>query len=459
MAIVISNGLIVSSRSIERKDIRLVGEKIDEIGMDLIREGDIVIDAKGNYVMPGGIDVHTHFECEANGLIADTFKSGTRAALKGGTTTIIDFAEQVRGGSLKDALEKWDSMTKDNMYTDYSYHMTICDWNKNTSDELESMIEKGITSFKMFFAYEDLMVSDRDIYMTLKRAKELKALVAFHCENGQLIESLREEALSLGSIEPIYHAKTRPASLEREAISRLLSIAELVDYPVYIVHLSSKEGFYEIERAKKNGSRVFVETCPHYLLLDESSYEGLESDPFNGGKYVMSPPLRDKKSKEVLWKGLDSGAIDVLATDHCAFNYKTQNSLGKDDFTKIPNGAPGVEDRFKLIYTYGVREKRIDIKRFVEVISENPAKIFGLYPRKGLISEGSDGDLVIFNPNVKSLIRADDQMQRVDYNLYEGFSQYGKFEYVFIRGKIAAIDEKPVLKASGKFIKREVCKM
>lgn len=455
MAIVITNGIIVNSEGKQRKDIRIVDEKIDEIGVNIIKDGDETIDAKGYYIMPGGIDVHTHFECEAGGIIADDFGTGTRAAIMGGTTTIIDFAEQLKGETLREAFNKWNKMTLDRTYTDYGYHMTIGDWNNKTSEEMKEIMEEGITSFKMFFVYDDLKMDDKSIYEALKRAKELGGLIGFHCENGDMVDILREESILKGNTKPIFHAHTRPATLERDSISRLLTIAELLDTRVYIVHLSSKEGYDEIQRARKRGSKVMVETCPHYLLLTKESYIPKGKDEFEGAKYVMSPPLRDKKSNEVLWEGISGGEIDVVATDHCAFNYKGQKDLGINDFTKIPNGAPGVEDRFKLMYSYGVRENRIGIEKLVEVISEKPAKIFGLYPRKGVIKEGSDADIVIFNPENVSTIRAKDQTQNVDYNLYEGFTKYGKFEYVFLRGKMVVKDEKIIVSSpTGKYQKR-----
>ena len=441
MGIVITNGKIVSSKEILEEDIRIVGEKIVEIGLNISKAEDEIIDAKGSYIIPGAIDVHTHFDADACGIVADSFYTGSKAAISGGTTTIIDFAEQEKGSTLKEALNQWSKKTKNNTYTDYGYHMTISDWNKETEKEMEDMVKEGITSFKMFLAYKDLQVDDKTIYEALKKSKELGALVSFHCENGDIIDKLREEAILNGDTAPIFHAETRPASLEREAISRLTSIAEIVDAPVYIVHLSSKDGFHEIERAKERGQKVFVETCPQYLLLNKDYYLPKGQDPFEGAKYVMSPPLRDSQSNEVLWNGISSGEIDVVATDHCAFNYKVQKELGIDDFTKIPNGAPGVENRFKLIYTYGVKENRINIQKLVEVLAENPAKIFGLYPKKGVIKEGSDADIVIFNPEYKSTIKAEEQIQNVDYNLYEGFPQYGQFEYIFLRGQVIVKDE------------------
>lgn len=444
MGVVITNGKIVSSQGIFKKDIRIIGEKIDKIGLDIAKNRDEIIDVEGFYIMPGAIDVHTHFDCEAGGIVADDFRTGTKAGIMGGTTTIIDFAEQVKGGTLKAALEEWNKKTKDNTYTDYGYHMTITDWNKNTSQEMEEIVSQGITSFKMFFAYKDLQVDEVSVYEALKRSKELGALIGFHCENGDIIDKLREDAILKGNTMPIYHMETRPPSLERESIVRLTTIGELLDTWVYIVHLSSKEGYAEIQRAKERGCKILVETCPQYLLLNKDYYIPEGQDSFEGAKYIMSPPLRDKESNEILWEGIRDGGIDIVATDHCAFNYKGQKELGKKDFTKIPNGAPGVENRLKLIYSYGVKARKIDMEKLVEVLCENPAKIFGLYPKKGVIQEGSDADIVIFNPEHTSFINAKEQIQNVDYNLYEGFTQYGRLEYVFLRGHMIVKDEKMV---------------
>lgn len=455
MGIVITNGKIVSSNGIKEEDIRIEGKKIVEIGLNIARETDQVIDAKGSYVMPGGIDVHTHFDADAGGIVADSFATGTKAALMGGTTTIVDFAEQVKGGSLTTALEEWNKMTKDQCFTDFGYHMTVCDWNEDTAREMEDMVGEGISSFKMFFAYEDLQVDDTVIYEALKKSKELGTLISFHCENGSIIDKLREEAVKDGKIEPVYHAKTRPPSMEREAISRLLTIAEILDTPVYIVHLSSKEGFDEIQRARQRGQKVYVETCPHYLLLNIDYYVPRGEDKFEGAKYVLSPPLRDIGSTEVLWEAIKNDQIEVIATDHCAFHYKGQKDLGIDDFTKIPNGGPGVENRVKLMYTYGVRENKFNMEKLVEILSENPSKIFGMYPEKGAIQEGSHADIIIFNPDYKSTIKAENQVQNVDYNLYEGFTQYGKFEYIFLRGQLVVRDEKLVKPdPTGRYVKR-----
>ncbi|MGF7058156.1 dihydropyrimidinase [Brassicibacter mesophilus] len=455
MATVIINGNIVTSRGIISEDIRIVDGKIEDIGSSLAKEQDEIIDAKGCYVMPGAIDVHTHFDCEAGGTVADDFETGTKAAIAGGTTTIIDFAEQVKGGTLREAFEAWNNKAEGRTYTDYGYHMTISDWNEHTIQEMSEMIKEGITSFKLFMVYKDLQLNDGEIYEALIKAKELDALIGVHCENGDLIDKLREIEVSKGNTDVIYHAKSRPAIAEKEAISRLAAIAKLADMWIYIVHLSSKEGYGEVINAKREGIKILAETCPQYLLLNEDCYTPNGNDLFEGAKYVMSPPLRDIKSNEALWNGIKNDIINVVATDHCAFNYEEQKELGKKDFTQIPNGAPGVENRFKLMYSYGVKENRIDMKKLVEVLCESPAKIFGLYPKKGTIQKGSDADIVIFNPNHTSIIESKNQIQNVDYNLYEGFKQHGKFEYVFLRGEMIVKDDKIVTsKPLGKYQRR-----
>ena len=455
MNTLIKNGEVVTGEGTCIADLLISNGIIERIGEGLSCRGARVIDAQGCYVMPGAIDVHTHFDCEAAAMVADDFETGTRAAILGGTTTIIDFAEQEKSGTLKQAVREWDEKSKGKCHTDYSYHMTICDWNESVESEIEDMMDVGITSFKLFMAYEDMMLRDDEIFKIVKRIGDMGGVVCVHCENGPIIDCLRSDAIKKGCTGPQNHPLTRPAQTEREAVSRLCAIASIAGARVYVVHLSSKEGLEEVERAREAGVDVIAETCPQYLLLDESLYSRKYADPFEGAKYVISPPLRSKESCEALWKGLSQGTIDVVATDHCAFNYRVQKEIGRGDFTSIPNGAPGVENRFKLMYTYGVQNGKMDISGMVEVISENPAKIFGLYPKMGAIMEGSDADIVVFNPNPRSVIRASAQAQNVDYNIYEGFEQQGRFEYIFLRGKLKVDGEKLIdQKPGGKYLKR-----
>ncbi|MBS4535228.1 dihydropyrimidinase [Clostridium sp. D2Q-14] len=454
MSIVIKGGTIVTALDKYKADIRIDGEKIVAIGDDLERDGDEIISAKGCYILPGGVDPHTHFDLDFETYsTADDFESGTKAALAGGTTTIIDFATQDKGKTLNQGLDKWNRKSKGKTYCDYGFHMAISDWNNSVSGEIEDMVNKGITSFKIYMTYKNILqMNDGDIYKALKRSKELGVLIAFHCENGDLIDSLIDEAKSQGKKSPKYHPLTKPIEVEKEAITRLLQIAEMANAPVYIVHLSTRKGLEEVIKAKLRGAEVYVESCPQYLILDDSHYE-LEG--FEGAKYVLSPPLRNKENLDGLWRGLKLNEIDTIGTDHCSFNFRGQKELGIDDFSKIPNGIPGVEHRISLLYTYGVKTGKIDINKLVQLTSTNPAKIFGLYPKKGNIAVGSDGDLVIWDFNKSSVITAKNQFHNVDYTPYEGYEIHGEIQHVllrgnrvFSRGKIIGDVQK------GKFIKR-----
>lgn len=433
MGIVLKGGTIYTATDHYQAEIRIVGETIDSIGHNLSKEGDTVLDITGYYVLPGGIDTHTHFDLDVGSTItADDFSSGTKAALMGGTTTILDFATQFKNQTLKQALDAQHQKSQGKCFCDYGFHMGITDWNDQVSLELADMIQEGVTSFKLYMAYKNnLQVDDEVIFKALKRSKEVGGLFGFHCENGDVIEVLIQEAKNNQCKAPFYHAKCRPAEVEKEAITRLLEIAKLADAPVNIVHLSSKEGLQSIIEAKKTGAKVTVETCPQYLLLNESYY----GDDFEGAKYVMSPPLRKETDQKALWEGLSSGEIITIGTDHCSFNYKGQKEIGLDDFSKIPNGAPGVEHRMALMYTHGVCEGRIDLNQMVALTSTNAAKLFGLFPKKGTIAVGSDADLMIWDPSYEATIQAKTQTQQVDYTPYEGFKQKGRVLHGFLRGQ------------------------
>lgn len=458
MGIVLKGGKIVTAVDTYFSDIRIENEKIVSIGSNLERPGDEIISAEECYVFPGGIDTHTHFDLEVAGTVtADNFESGTKAAVVGGTTTILDFATQNRGETLKEGLNNWRKKSEGKCYCDYGFHMAISDWNDNISDEMEDMANEGITSFKLYMAYKSTMqVDDGVILKALRRSKEIGGLIGFHCENGDIIDVLVSEAIEKGNTSYAYHPLTRPVEVEREAITRLLQLAEIADSPVNIVHLSSKEGLSSILEAKKRGVKVYVETCPQYLLLDDSKYEQKEKDNFEGAKFVMSPPLRKSYDQEALWKALASGEINTIATDHCSFNFKGQKDMGINDFSKIPNGAPGVEHRIALMYTYGVVPGRISINEMVALTSTNAAKQFGLFPRKGTIAVGSDADLVVWDPRSVSNISAEKQSHRVDYTPYEGFEQKGHAAYVFLRGKVVVKDCKLCEeRAIGKYLHRD----
>lgn len=459
MGIILKGGKIVTAVDAYFADIRIEGEKIVSIGNNLEKVDDEIISANGCYVLPGGIDTHTHFDLDVGTTItADDFESGTKSAIIGGTTTIIDYATQNKGESLKEALIKQHRKSEGVCYCDYGFHMGITDWNDETSNEMEDMIDAGVTSFKLYMAYKGkLQVDDGVIFSALKKSREINALLCFHCENGDVIEQLINKAKRSGDMSPYYHAKTRPAEVEKEAITRLLNFAEMTDTPVYIVHLSSKEGLLSILDAKKRGVKVYVETCPQYLLLNDSCYGEKESDSFEGAKYVMSPPLRKAYDQEALWKGISLGEISTIGTDHCSFNYKEQKDIGIEDFTKIPNGAPGVEHRMGLIYTYGVLGDKISLNQMVALTSTNAAKLFGLFPQKGTIAVGSDADIVVWDPNFNSCINAKEQTQKVDYTPYEGFILKGRVLHEFLRGnKVISNAELIEKEPLGKYLCRKL---
>lgn len=458
MGILLKGGKIITAVDEYSSDIRIEGEKIVSIGSNIEEPGDEIISVDGCYVFPGGIDTHTHFDLDVGLTVtADDFESGTKAAIVGGTTTILDYGCQIRGNTLKEALKDQHRKSKGKCFCDYGFHMGITDWNDETSEEMEYLVKEGVTSFKMYMAYKKTMqVDDGVIYKALKRSREIGGLITFHCENGDLVETFIEEARLKGNRSPYYHPLSRPVELEDEAIQRLIKIAEIADTPVYVVHLSSREGLLSILEAKKRGTEVYIETCPQYLLLNDSYYGEKGSKSYEGAKYVISPPLRKEYDQEALWKALGFGEIDTIGTDHCSFNYRGQKEIGIDDFSKIPNGGPGVENRMGLIYTYGVQMGKISINDMVALTSTNAAKLFGLFPQKGTIAVGSDADLVVWDPSGSSIITADKQTQNVDYNPYEGFKQQGKALHVFLRGNKAVYNGELVEKEPiGKYLFRK----
>ncbi|CAH2213747.1 dihydropyrimidinase [Tepidibacter aestuarii] len=458
MAIVIKGGKIVTAEDMYDSDVRIEEGKIVAIGNNIECDDDEVLKVYGCYVLPGAIDTHTHFDLEVgNTVTADDFESGTKAAIVGGTTTVLDFATQNKGNSLKSVLKNWNKKAEGKAFCDYGFHMAITDWNKDISKEMEEMIKVGITSFKMYMAYKgSLQVDDGTIFKALKRSNEVGALIGFHCENGDIIDVLVKEEREKGHLSPAYHPITRPKEMEREAIRRLLSIAKVANAPVYIVHLSSKEGLDAIVEAKNKGQEIYVETCPQYLFLDDRCYGNKDSKDFEGAKFVISPPLRKEEDKEGLWNGIRNSYISTVGTDHCSFNYKGQKDIGINDFSKIPNGAPGVEHRLSLMYTYGVLTGKISINQMIALTSTNPAKIFGIFPEKGTVAVGSDADIVIWNPEPREIITAKNQIQKVDYTPYEGYEIKGKVQHVFLRGNHIVKDSKLVEKeAIGKYIHRK----
>lgn len=454
MSLILQGGLIVTNSKTYEADVKIEDGKIVEIGLNISNENDEIVPLNGCYLIPGGIDTHTHFDLDVGTTItADNFESGTKAAIVGGTTTILDFATQSKGKSLNDGLVEWHEKANEKCYCDYGFHMAITDWNYLVCKEMENMVAQGVSSFKLYMAYKDvLQVDDSVIFRVLKKAKELGALIGFHCENGDIISELVKECKENNEISPKYHQLTRPAMLEVEATSRLMKIAKAADAPVNIVHLSCKDALEEVKKAKLDGVNVFIETCPQYLLLSDKLYD---LDGFESAKYVMSPPLRGKADNEALWEAINNGDIDTIGTDHCSFNYKGQKDIGKNDFSKIPNGSPGVEHRMSLLYTYGVKEKKISMNKFVELTSTNPAKLFGMYPQKGAIEVGSDADLVVINPQSKGTITAKNQTQNVDYTPYEGYKLDCQIERVYLRGREIVNCGKIIYKSpTGMYIKR-----
>ena len=430
----IKNGLVVNGTGTVHADVRIQGEKIAQVKESLIPgEGEAVVDAAGCLVVPGGIDAHTHFDMPCGEIkTSDDFAQGTRAAVMGGTTTIIDFSEPEHGASLQSGLDRWHKKADHNSYCDYSFHMTVARYDSSIEAEIKSMIEQGITSFKAYTAYKgDLGVDDRDLYRLLELMKKHHTLLLIHCENGDILEQRRSELGKTAPRDVASHPLSRPNAVEHDAVSRVIDMARLIGVPAYIVHTSTEEALMEIVKAKEEGEQIFCETCPHYLLLTEEKYS---LPGFEGAKYVCSPPLRKEKDREALWQGIRDKVVDTVSTDHCSFNYEGQKSLGKEDFRLIPNGMPGVENRLELMYSQA-KKQGLSYSDIARLTAENPAKIFGLYPRKGVIEEGGDADLVILKEVCGAGISADTQHQHVDYNPYEGIAVSYKVQQVFLRGQ------------------------
>jgi dihydropyrimidinase len=442
MGIVLNGGTVVTAADVYQADVRIEGERIAAIGCEIKQPEDQVINVDGCFLFPGGIDPHTHFDLPAGDITtSDDFYSGTKAALLGGTTTIIDYATQFKGESLKTGLKNWHKKADGKCFADYGFHMAITDWNVLVAQEMKTMVhQEGVPSFKLYMAYKNvLQVDDSSLLQALREAGECGGLVCVHCENGDVVYDLVEKARRNGNQAPRFHPLTRPPEVEAEATSRVITLAKLAKAPVYVVHLTCSEALQAVIQAKLQGNEVYAETCPQYLLLDDGCYC---SEGFEGAKYVISPPLRPIQNQSPLWAGLQTGILDTLATDHCAFNYKGQKDLGVGDFSKIPNGAPGVETRMGLLYTYGVQTGRLNLNQFVALTSTNAAKLFGLFPRKGTIAPGSDADIVVWDPRHLSVISVNTLNQKVDYTPFEGFKQQGQAVRVFLRGKQVCQDGK-----------------
>ena len=449
MRTLIRNGTVVTATGVLAGDVLIDGETVAEVAPRLEAVADRTYDATGKLVIPGGIDVHTHLDMPyGDTTSADDFESGTIAAAFGGTTSIVDFAVQSPGGTLHQALDTWMAKARDKAAIDYGFHMIVTDLPLAAEREMDELIAEGVTSFKLFMAYPGrLMVDDATIFRALLRTAENGGTVMVHAENGGVIEVLTKRALAAGKTEPRQHALTRPALAEAEATHRAIALAEMAGAPIYIVHVSAAEAVEEVAAARARGLEVYAETCPQYLFLTDERYED------DGAKYVMSPPLRDRRSQERLWRALAADELQVVATDHCPFPMKDKR--GREDFTKIPGGAPGIETRMSLLFDGGVVGGRFGVERFVELTATNPAKLFGLFPRKGTIAPGSDADIVVWDPERETTLSARAHHMRVDYNPYEGRVVKGVAETVLSRGR-AVIERGAFVGRSGagQFLRR-----
>jgi dihydropyrimidinase len=433
----VKGGTVVTATETTQADVVIEDEKVAAIGTGMSVEADTVIDATGRYVMPGGVDVHTHMDLPFGGsFCSDDFETGTRAAAFGGTTTIVDFALQGTGEGLREGLDTWHEKAR-KACTDFGFHMIVKEVNEQVLKEMDELVAEGVTSFKLFMAYPGVfMLDDASIFTAMQRAADSGALIMMHAENGGPIDVLVKQYLAEGKTDPMNHGLTRPAVMEGEAVHRVFKLAELAGTPAYIVHLSSRDALNAVREARDRGLPAFAETCPQYLYL---SSDDMARPGFEGAKFVCSPPLRPADHQEDLWKGLRGGDLQVVSTDHAPFNYVGQKDLGKGDFSKIPNGLPSVEDRFTLLYG-GVEAGHIGLNRFVELVATAPAKMFGLYPRKGTIAPGSDADIVVFDATKERVLSAEAQHMNVDYSCYEGRSVRGLPEVVMQRGSVLVKD-------------------
>src|SRR5216110_1846919 len=455
MSVLIKGGRILTAADDYVGDVYVEDERISLIGEDLDVQADRVIDAAGKYVLPGCIDPHTHLDMPFGGTVTiDDVQAGQTSAAFGGTTCHVDFIIQPHGSSFADALDEWKAKADGKQVIDMGYHMAVTDLKDGGSlEELASLPEQGVTSYKLFMAYKGaLMVDDETLFRTMQVAAETGALVMVHAENGDAIDVLVKQALADGKTEPRYHALTRPPELEGEATNRAIQLARIAGSPLYVVHVSCAESVEPIATAREKGWDVWGETCTQYLFID---YDYLEKPGFEGAKYVYTPPPRDKANQDVLWNAVRTDVLSAVSTDHCAFLWDGQKTLGRDDFSKIPNGGPGLENRLQMIHEFGVRAGRISLNRMVELLATNPAKLFGLYPRKGTVAVGSDADLVVFDPEQKHTITAANQHSKCDYNLYEGTEVNGTPEVVLLRGNVLVEgDELVASPGIGRYIPR-----
>src|ERR1700689_5415107 len=456
MNTLIRNGTVVTATETKAADVLIEGERILEVRAGIAEtSAGKVIDATGMYVIPGGVDAHTHLDMPFGGTTsADDFETGTRAAAFGGTTSIVDFAIQARGTRMRDALDTWWKKAEGRATIDYGLHMIVTDLGTSGLEDMDDMVREGVASFKLFMAYPGvLMGDDATIFKALQQTSKNGALICMHAENGSVIDVIVQQALAEGKTAPVYHALTRPTKAEAEAVHRAIAMAEMAGVPVYIVHLSSEDALNQVREARDRGLPAFAETCPQCLLL---SIDDMKLPGFEGAKYVFTPPLREKQNLPKLWDGLKTDNLQVVSTDHCPFCFEDQKALGKDDFTKIPNGGPGIENRLHLLHHHGVNAGQITLNRFVEIVSTAPARIFGMYPKKGVIAPGSDADIVVWDPKAEHLISAKTHHMRVDYSMFEGFKVVGNVRQVFSRGQLIVENDQFIGRIGrGHYLRRE----
>ena len=458
MSLLIKNGEIVTASERYTADIWCENEAVTRIDKNITAPpGAEVVDAKGKYVFPGFIDPHVHIYLPFMGTFAkETHETASKAALAGGTTTFIEMLCPARADRPLDAFELWLGKAQGHSACDFTFHMGLGRFDQQVETEMREIVKRGVSSFKIFLAYKGAFgVTDEELYHTLRLAKELGVITTAHCENADLVLELQKKLLAEGKTGPEYHYESRPPLVEAEGVHHLMSFAKLLDAPVYIVHTSCEEALREALRGKLNGVKVWVETLIQYLTTDKTY---AERPNFEGAKFVMSPPLREKRNQDVMWNGLRDGIVSTLATDHCPFDFATQKKMGEKDFTKIPNGIPSLEDRINVFFTYGVKRGRLDLHRFVDTASTKAAKLFGMFPKKGTIQPGSDADLVVYDPNYRGTISAKTQQMIVDYNPFEGTAIEGRPSVVTVRGQIAVRDGKFVGQPGrGRFLQREPC--
>ncbi len=458
MKTLLKNGTVVNADGSRIADVLICNDKIKLIGENIRSDDAAVVDCSGKLLFPGFIDAHTHFDLPfAATTTADDFYTGGRAALRGGTTLVIDFACPNKGESLQYGLDTWHQKADGRTACDYSFHMTIDDWNEGIERELDDMFAAGITSFKMYLTYPAMMLPDGDIYRALKALKKRGGICGFHCENAGIIDARVQELKAEGHRADVYaHPLSRPDYVEAEAVARLLRIAQAADCPVIIVHTTNHAALREIENARRRGQTVYAETCPQYLLLDDSVY--YDSDYSRAASFVCAPPIRTKKDADALWRALRIGQIQTISTDHCSFTPE-QKEMGRTDFTKIPGGLPGVETRGELIFTAGVARRRMGLSGMCRALSENPAKLYGLFPRKGLIAPGSDADIVVYDPFASHILRSQELLSHAGYTPFEGFRTEGSVSRVFLRGRLAVENGALLGGPEGRYLKRNLCSL